>query len=207
MLEITGTMLNVQSFMALSWPSDRSRQFDPARHLRRAFETSKNAAIRSHAAGASGRLRAILMTSRHDPGMTPMAIGFGEGGGQSAPLARASSAVIVSTFATEHSALDLRHPPAPCIDCFPISNPMDPTSRYYERDLKPASPAAILVILPSHKPGRRPVVSKSFRAPRTRPVSSGHSSAFPSTPECPATSRRSWSIAEAWSNRANSCPN
>ena len=47
-------------------------------------------------------------------GMLPMAIGFGEGGSQSAPLGRAViGGLIVSTFATlTILALDLRHPAA-----------------------------------------------------------------------------------------------
>ena len=54
--------------------------------------------------------------------MMPMAIGFGEGGGQSAPLARAViGGLIVSTFATlTILAIDLRHPPEQGIDCLSI---------------------------------------------------------------------------------------
>jgi len=85
--------------------------------------------------GASGRLRAILMTaSAMICGMTPMAIGFGEGGGQSAPLARAViGGLIVSTFATLsilpsiYVILQRRASIAS-----PSLNPMDPTSRYYD---------------------------------------------------------------------------
>ena len=52
--------------------------------------------------GATSRLRAILMTAAAMIfGMLPMAIGFGEGGAQSAPLGRAViGGLIVSTFAT-----------------------------------------------------------------------------------------------------------
>src|SRR5205085_3460716 len=52
--------------------------------------------------GAGSRLRAILMTAAAMIfGMLPMAIGFGEGGAQSAPLGRAViGGLIVSTFAT-----------------------------------------------------------------------------------------------------------
>ena len=52
--------------------------------------------------GAASRLRAILMTAAAMIfGMLPMAIGFGEGGSQSAPLGRAViGGLIVSTFAT-----------------------------------------------------------------------------------------------------------
>ena len=52
--------------------------------------------------GAASRLRAILMTAAAMIfGMVPMAIGFGEGGSQSAPLGRAViGGLLVSTFAT-----------------------------------------------------------------------------------------------------------
>ena len=52
--------------------------------------------------GAGSRLRAILMTAAAMIfGMVPMAIGFGEGGSQSAPLGRAViGGLLVSTFAT-----------------------------------------------------------------------------------------------------------
>ncbi len=52
--------------------------------------------------GAGSRLRAILMTAAAMIfGMLPMAIGFGEGGAQSAPLGRAViGGLIVSTFTT-----------------------------------------------------------------------------------------------------------
>src|SRR5581483_11468421 len=52
--------------------------------------------------GAAGRLRAILMTAAAMiAGMIPMAIGFGEGGAQSAPLGRAViGGLALSTFAT-----------------------------------------------------------------------------------------------------------
>jgi len=54
------------------------------------------------AEGATGRLRAILMTaSAMVFGMIPMAIGATEGGSQAAPLGRAViGGLIVSTFAT-----------------------------------------------------------------------------------------------------------
>jgi multidrug efflux pump subunit AcrB len=67
-------------------------------------------------------------------GMIPLAVGAGEGGGQSAPLGRAViGGLIVSTFAT----LTI----LPCIYAIlqsrastgsPSLNPNDRTSRYYE---------------------------------------------------------------------------
>jgi multidrug efflux pump subunit AcrB len=85
--------------------------------------------------GAASRLRAILMTaSAMIFGMLPMAIGFAEGGSESAPLGRAViGGLIVSTFTTltvlpsiyailQRSA-SIRSPSL---------NPMDPESRYSE---------------------------------------------------------------------------
>ena len=85
--------------------------------------------------GASSRLRAILMTAAAMIfGMMPMAIGFGEGGCQSAPLARAVvGGLIVSTFATLtilpsiYAILQRR-----ASLTSPSLNPMDPASRYYD---------------------------------------------------------------------------
>ena len=67
-------------------------------------------------------------------GILPMAIGFGEGGSQSAPLGRAViGGLIVSTFTTLTVL--------PCIYAIlqrraasvsPSLNPLDPESRYYE---------------------------------------------------------------------------
>jgi multidrug efflux pump subunit AcrB len=84
--------------------------------------------------GAGSRLRAILMTAfAMILGMAPMAIGFGEGGAQSAPLGRAViGGLIVSTFTTllvlpslyailQHGATTTS----------PSLNPLDPKSRYY----------------------------------------------------------------------------
>jgi multidrug efflux pump subunit AcrB len=85
--------------------------------------------------GASGRLRAILMTAAAMTfGMVPMAIGFGEGGAQSAPLGRAViGGLIVATFATLtilpsiYAILQRR-----ASITSPSLNPRDPASRYYE---------------------------------------------------------------------------
>ena len=85
--------------------------------------------------GASSRLRAILMTAAAMIfGMLPMAIGFGEGGSQSAPLGRAViGGLLVSTFATLtilpsiYAILQGR-----ASVTSPSLNPMDPASRYYD---------------------------------------------------------------------------
>ncbi len=136
MLKFTDTTLNIQSFMGaimaigiavansilLVTFAERSRHdgrpiFDAARE------------------GASSRLRAILMTAAAMIfGMTPMAIGLGEAGAQSAPLGRAViGGLIVSTFATLtilpsiYAILQGR-----ASVTSPSLNPMDPASRYYD---------------------------------------------------------------------------
>jgi multidrug efflux pump subunit AcrB len=66
--------------------------------------------------------------------MIPMAIGFGEGGAQAAPLGRAViGGLIVSTFTTLTvlpSIYAILQSRASVIS--PSLNPMDPASRYYD---------------------------------------------------------------------------
>jgi multidrug efflux pump subunit AcrB len=136
MLLATGTTLNVQSFMgaimAIGIAVANSILLvtfaERARHEGRSLLE----AIRE---GAGGRLRAILMTaSAMICGMAPMAIGFGEGGAQSAPLARAViGGLIAATFTTltilpSICAVFERQAPVTS----PSLNPMDPASRYYD---------------------------------------------------------------------------
>jgi len=85
--------------------------------------------------GAASRLRAVLMTAAAMIfGMLPVAVGFGEGGSQSAPLGRAViGGLMVSTFATltilpSIYAIFQRRASITS----PSLNPMDPGSRYYE---------------------------------------------------------------------------
>jgi multidrug efflux pump subunit AcrB len=136
MLRLTGTTLNVQSFMGaimaigiavansillVTFAEQARREGRPA------FEAAHE--------GASSRLRAILMTAAAMIfGMTPMAIGLGEGGAQSAPLGRAViGGLLVGTFTTltvlpSFYAILQRRAAA----VSPSLNPMDPESRYYE---------------------------------------------------------------------------
>jgi multidrug efflux pump subunit AcrB len=103
MLWLTGTTLNVQSFMGaimsigiavanaillISFAEWRRQEGAPL--------------MQAAAEGAAGRLRAVLMTATAMIfGMAPMAIGASEGGAQAAPLGRAViGGLIVSTFAT-----------------------------------------------------------------------------------------------------------
>jgi multidrug efflux pump subunit AcrB len=136
MLKATGTTLNIQSFMgaimAIGIAVANSILLitfaERSRHENRPI-------LEATRIGASSRLRAILMTAAAMIfGMLPMAIGFGEGGPQAAPLGRAViGGLLVSTFATLtilpsiYAILQGR-----ASVTSPSLNPMDPTSRYYD---------------------------------------------------------------------------
>ena len=136
MLLITGTTLNVQSFMGaimaigiavansivLVTFSERARH-DGSKTLEAAQE------------GAVSRLRAVLMTAAAMIfGMVPMAIGFGEGGSQTAPLARAViGGLIASTLTTLIVLPSIYAILQRKVSSTSVSlNPMDPESQYYE---------------------------------------------------------------------------
>jgi multidrug efflux pump subunit AcrB len=136
MLLATGTTLNVQSFMgaimAMGIAVANSILLVTFAERARRDGRPLLEAIRE---GAASRLRAILMTAAAMIcGMAPMAIGWGEGGAQSAPLGRAViGGLVVSTFAT----LTI----LPSIYAIlqrsgavgsPSLNPMDPESRYHD---------------------------------------------------------------------------
>jgi multidrug efflux pump subunit AcrB len=136
MLRATGTALNIQSFMGAIMAigiavANSILLITFAERFRHENRPVMDAARE----GASSRLRAILMTAAAMIfGMLPMAIGFGEGGSQSAPLGRAViGGLLVSTFATLtilpsiYAILQRR-----ASVTSPSLNPMDPTSRYYE---------------------------------------------------------------------------
>jgi multidrug efflux pump subunit AcrB len=136
MLLATHSTLNIQSFMGaimaigiavansilLVTFAERSRHED-----RPVMDAARE--------GATGRLRAVLMTAAAMIfGMLPMAIGFGESGAQAAPLGRAViGGLLASTFATLtilpsiYAILQSR-----ATLTSPSLNPMDPASRYYE---------------------------------------------------------------------------
>jgi multidrug efflux pump subunit AcrB len=92
MLWLTGTTINLQSFMGAIMAigvavANAILLVTFAEQHRREEGADSNAAA---VEGAQGRLRPILMTScAMIAGMTPMAVGWGEGGEQTAPLGRA----------------------------------------------------------------------------------------------------------------------
>ncbi len=136
MLRLTGTTLNIQSFMgaimAIGIAVANSILLVSFAERFRHEGRPLHEAVRE---GATSRLRAILMTATAMVfGMVPMAIGMGEGGSQSAPLGRAViGGLIVSTFATLtilpsiYAILQARASIASA-----SLNPLDPASRYYE---------------------------------------------------------------------------
>jgi len=103
MLWVTGTTLNVQSFMGAIMAIGVA--VANAILLVTFAEVSRRdgaSAVEAAREGARGRLRAILMTATAMiAGMIPMAIGLGEGGESSAPLGRAViGGLAAATFAT-----------------------------------------------------------------------------------------------------------
>jgi len=136
MLLITGTTLNVQSFMGAIMAigisvANAILLVTFAESARREGASVTDAAVE----GGSSRLRAILMTATAMiAGMIPMAVASGERG-QTAPLGRAViGGLAVATIATltvlpaVYAILQKRaHAESASLD------PNDPSSRYYER--------------------------------------------------------------------------
>ncbi len=136
MLLLTGTTLNIQSFMGaiMSTGIAVANSILLVTFAER-FRREGRPLLEATRDGAVSRLRAVLMTAAAMIfGMVPMAIGFGEGGSQSAPLGRAViGGLLVSTFATLTILPSIY---AILQGGVPITsqslNPMDPASRYYD---------------------------------------------------------------------------
>jgi multidrug efflux pump subunit AcrB len=135
-LRLTGTTLNIQSFMGaiMAIGISVANSILLVTFAER-FRHDGTPLLEAAREGASSRLRAILMTATAMTfGMIPLAIGFGEGGSQSAPLGRAViGGLVVSTFATLtilpsiYAILQGR-----ASISSPSLNPTDSTSRYYD---------------------------------------------------------------------------
>ena len=136
MLLLSGTTLNIQSFMGTIMAvgisvANSILLVSFAEHARHAQKDVQASAID----GATNRLRAILMTATAMIcGMLPMAIGFGEGGAQYSPLGRAvvggllfSTITTLTVLPTIYAALQRKAE----IQSNSL-NPEDSTSRYYE---------------------------------------------------------------------------
>jgi len=138
MLRLSGTTLNVQSFMGAIMAigiavANSILLVSFAERYRREGRPLFEAVIE----GAGGRLRAILMTAAAMIfGMIPMSAGLGEGGAQAAPLGRAViGGLLVSTFATLTilpSIYAILQGRASLTS--PSLNPTDPSSRYYDEN-------------------------------------------------------------------------
>lgn len=136
MLRLTNTTLNLQSFMG----SIMAVGIAVANSILLVSfaETSRLAGapvLDAARTGASGRLRAILMTAAAMIfGMVPMAMGYSEGGSPSTPLGRAVvGGLILSTFATLTilpSIYAILQSKASIASA--SLNPLDPTSQYYD---------------------------------------------------------------------------
>lgn len=137
MLLITGTTLNIESFMGaiMAIGIAVANSILLVTFAERARHEEGRSSLDAAHDGAGSRLRAILMTAAAMiSGMIPMAIGFTEGGAQAAPLGRAViGGLIVSTFTTLtvlpafYAILQRKaHVTSPSL------NPMDPASRYYD---------------------------------------------------------------------------
>jgi multidrug efflux pump subunit AcrB len=136
MLLVTHTTLNVQSFMGGIMATgiavaNSILLVTFAEHARLEGRTAREAAR----VGATGRLRAVLMTAAAMTfGMLPMAIGSSAGGSESAPLGRAViGGLILSTFTTLtilpaiYAIMQGR-----AGNTSPSLNPGDTESRYFE---------------------------------------------------------------------------
>jgi multidrug efflux pump subunit AcrB len=136
MLWVTGTTLNIQSFIGAIMAvgvamANAILLVTFAEQRRRAGASAMDAAV----TGATERLRAILMTScAMIAGMLPMAIGLGEAGQQNAPLGRAVIGGLLAATAATLLVL-------PCIFALlqrraaaasPSLDPQDANSRYFE---------------------------------------------------------------------------
>ena len=138
MLRLTGTTLNIQSFMgAIMAIGIAVANSILLVSFAERFRHEGRPLLEAVREGATSRLRAILMTATAMIfGMVPMAIGLGEGVSPSEPLGRAViGGLIVSTFATLtilpsiYAILQTRASVASA-----SLNPLDPLSRYYEQN-------------------------------------------------------------------------
>jgi multidrug efflux pump subunit AcrB len=135
-LRFTGTTLSIESFMGgiMAIGIAVANSILLVTFAERFRRDGQNV-MESAQEGAASRLRAILMTAvAMIAGMIPMAIGFSEGGSQTAPLGRAViGGLIFSTIATLtvlpsiYAILQSRA----SIGSLSL-NPMDPRSRYYD---------------------------------------------------------------------------
>src|SRR3954470_10745358 len=148
MLLVTGTMLNIQSFigaiMAIGVAMANAILLVTFAEERRSDGLSARDAALD---GASSRLRAVLMTScAMIAGMLPMSLALGEAGQQNAPLGRAVvGGLAAATFATLFVLPSLFTIVQRRASTASSSlDPADPHSKYFSSNGASASPAAAL---------------------------------------------------------------
>jgi multidrug efflux pump subunit AcrB len=145
MLWITGTTLNIQSFIGAIMAIGVAMA--NAILLVTFAEQARRDGLPAHEAaanGAAGRVRAILMTScAMIAGMLPMALGMGEAGQQNAPLGRAVigglAAATAATLLVLPSVFALVQSKASAAS--PSLDPSDEKSRHWRRT--PAEPTTL----------------------------------------------------------------
>ena len=135
MLLLSGTTLNIQSFMgaimAVGISVANSILLVSFAEQARRQNQAVDLATRT---GATGRVRAILMTATAMIcGMIPLAIGFGEGSAQSAPLGRAVIGGLIFSTVTTLLVLPVFYALLQKRASVTSNslNPEDPASRYY----------------------------------------------------------------------------
>jgi multidrug efflux pump subunit AcrB len=140
MLLATRTTLNLQSFMGaiMAVGVAVANAILLVTFAERARKDSRDS-VEAGVEGARTRLRPILMTSlAMIAGMTPMALGLGEGGDQTAPLGRAviggllASTVATLTLLPAVFALFMGRGSTESVSL----SPTDPESRYFVPDFK-----------------------------------------------------------------------
>ena len=135
-LAVTGTTLNVQSFLGTVMATgiavaNAILVCSFAEAARRSGLNALDAARQ----GATGRLRAILMTATAmTAGMIPIALGLGEGGSQTAPLGRAViGGLVAATIATLTVLPAVYSILMKGVSAASASlDPSDPSSKWYE---------------------------------------------------------------------------
>jgi multidrug efflux pump subunit AcrB len=135
MLRLTGTTLNIQSFMgAIMAIGIAVANSILLVSFSERFRHEGRSLLEAAREGAASRLRAILMTATAMIfGMAPMAVGLGQGISPSEPLGRAViGGLIVSTFATLTILPSIYAILQRGASISSASlNPLDPQSRYY----------------------------------------------------------------------------
>jgi multidrug efflux pump subunit AcrB len=144
-LVLTGSTLNLQSFMgAIAAVGVATANAILLVTFAERARASGQPGPEAGAEGARGRVRPILMTSAAMiAGMFPMAIGFGEGGDQTAPLGRAVigglAAGTLTTLLVLPAVFALVMGRAPARSA--SLNPFDPASRHFAPDAQESADA------------------------------------------------------------------